>query len=82
MKVDYQNVSQVQCAVRDAHHSLRYIHKCSNEQLLIAAQSHSATQAHYFLLSTIHHYGRWNLAAGRSTSATLGHLVWLPYIFL
>ena len=72
MKVGHQTVSQMQCAVMDAHYSLRYMYKCSNEQLLTAAQPHSAKQAHYFLPSISHHHGRGNLAGGRSTSATLG----------
>jgi len=58
MKAGHQNVSQVQYAVSDAHCSLRYTHKYSNEQLGIAAQPHSAKQANCFLPPTIYHHGR------------------------
>ena len=56
--------------------------RCSDEQLFIAAQPHSATQANYFPPSIMDHHGRGNLAGGRNTSATDALLVWFPYIVL
>jgi hypothetical protein len=84
IKVGHQNVSQMQYAVRDAHYSGRCTHKCSNEQLFVAAQpqTHSGTQANYFPPSIIYQHGRGNLAGGRNTSATAGLLVWIPHILL